>query len=114
MAYKFKILHVDEFNHSVHVNFYSDEMPEGVTYNVDILPDENGVAPTQEKMIEHIKTFMPYHIFKRAELLKNGIDISHIHELKDVEHEVIEQTKTMTENETLKLIEDLLKDTRQQ
>ena len=113
MAYKFKILHVDEHNCSVHVNFFSDELPEGVTYNIDIHPNENGVAPTQEQMIEHIKTFMPYHVFKRAELIKNGVNLSHIHELKEVEHEIEEPNKPMTENETLKLIEDLLKDTRQ-
>ena len=49
MAYKFKIVHIDEHNCSVHVNFYSDELPEGVTYNIDIHPNDEGVAPTQEQ-----------------------------------------------------------------
>ena len=113
MAYKFKIVHIDENNCSVHVNFYSDELPEGVTYNIDIHPNDEGVAPTQEQIIDHIKSYMPYHVFKRAEFVKKGVDISHIHELKDVEHDIVNTEKApLTENETLKLIEDLLKDTK--
>lgn len=107
MAYKFKIVKIDEFNAVMQVNYYCDELPEGMTIGVDIIPGK-----TKEETIKHIEDYTPYNALDRAILLKNGVDTNHIEDLLHIEHEVLEKKKEMSENETLKLIEELLKDTK--
>jgi hypothetical protein len=107
MAYKFKIVKIDEFNAVMQVNYYCDELPEGMTIGVDII-----AGKTKEETIKHIEDYTPYNALDRAILLKNGVDTSHIEDLLHIEHEVSEKKKEMSENETLKLIEELLKDTK--
>ena len=107
VKYKFKVVKIDDMNGVMQVNYYCDELPEGMTIGVDIIPGK-----TREETIKHIEDYTPYHALDRAIMLKNGIDKSHIEDLLHIEHEVSEKKKTMSENETLKLIEDLLKDTK--
>jgi hypothetical protein len=107
MAYKFKIVKIDEFNAVMQVNYFCDELPEGVTIGVDIIPNS-----TKEQIIKHIEDYIPYQNLERTILLNKGFQTSHIEELLHIEHEIEEKKKELNENETLKLIEELLKDSK--
>ena len=104
MTYKFKIVHIDNFNAVMQVNYYCDELPEGITVGVDIHNDK-----TKEQIIEHIKNYTPYYTIERAINLKKGLETSHIEELMHIEHDIEPPTKMMSEEDTLKMIEELLK-----
>lgn len=108
--FKFKIVRIDEVNCSMIVNFFTDEIPEGVEYNIDVHPKDDGSVPSKEEIVEMVKQYMPFHVLKRAALLRRGLDLSHIHELKDVEFEMKEQPRAnqMTQEESLQLIEEIL------
>jgi len=104
MTYKFKIINIDEQNAVMQVNYFCDELPDGVILGVNILPNAS-----KEKIIEHIKQHVPYNTLEREILLKDGLEISHIQDLVNIEHEIEPPTKIMSEEDTLKMIEELLK-----
>ena len=97
-------MNIDDFNAVMQVNYSCDELPEGITVGVDIHADK-----TKEQIIEHIQNYTPYHSIERAINLKKGLSTSHIEELLHIEHDIEPPNKLMSEEDTLKMIEELLK-----
>ena len=51
---KFKIISLDQQQHSAVVNYYSDLNNEGFTFNIEIRPDEDGNYPDEENFLTQI------------------------------------------------------------
>lgn len=58
MDIKYKILSFEPKTGSMQVNYYSDEVPEGLTYAIDI-PVQDGQFASQDLVDNLIKTFEP-------------------------------------------------------
>jgi hypothetical protein len=67
---KYKITNFYADTGSALVKFYTDEFPDGLSYNVDI-PIENGQYITGEALDQHILSFAPYGQIQRILDLRN-------------------------------------------
>jgi hypothetical protein len=86
MEIKFKILSLNEEQHSALVYYYSDFYPEGFTYNIEIRPDEDGEYPDQENFLSTIHLHTPVHLFEKQYARKQNKSIDHLLEFANTEH----------------------------
>ena len=112
---KFKIISFDEQQHSALVNYYADFYPEGVTYNLEIRPDEDGNYPSQENFLAFVHMNTPVHLFQKIQAQQKN-NITHLLDFANTEHEY-DPTKKMNSSEKIdeelnKLIQMMVNETK--
>lgn len=77
MPINYEIVGVNAQRASIEVRFFSEALPGGVVYNIDLpLP-----PPTGEALHGHIQAFVPRHVFEREAALSQGVDLSAVQAL---------------------------------
>lgn len=88
MIIKHKILAFFPETGSVSVNYYCDEVPNGLTYAIDV-PVINGTFATQDVIDELVKTFEPRGQLERLAELSTASVPSHLAELIPVQQQPV-------------------------